>query len=369
MRRPLKPIILIGADPEFGLVDTKAMRAASAHDIVPGTKDEPFKIRKGAIQADGCMVEFNINPADTADKFVGNIEGVLKSIRRRVSKKYEFNFSPVVKFDKFYFDKIPDDPKALGCTPDYNAWNNSSMNPTPVPANGNETMRTCSGHIHIGWTKGADVTNRSHLWDCELVIKALDNIILPFIKLWDHDTERAALYGKPGAYRPKPYGCEWRVPSNAWLNHPKVWPWLFEAITYVVNNLDKMPTYYHKNRCASARHTTPSQAHVDTLHKSMGALGMKDLPKFDVTWIGAEPVLNRKQKRAKKAAQIEVLSTGAPFIKVENGILTGFRVAHKASSVDYDLNLDVPYILGVNANYSNPSEILKGIPTNGTLSE
>ena len=34
---------------------------------------------------------------------------------------------------------------------------------------------------------------------------------------WDSDTNRMKLYGAAGACRVKPYGVEYRVPSNKWL--------------------------------------------------------------------------------------------------------------------------------------------------------
>ena len=33
---------------------------------------------------------------------------------------------------------------------------------------------------------------------------------------------RKELYGKSGAYRPTPYGCEYRTLSNFWASHPKL---------------------------------------------------------------------------------------------------------------------------------------------------
>jgi hypothetical protein len=67
----------------------------------------------------------------------------------------------------------------------------------------------------------------------------LDNVILPFEKYWDKDKERRKLYGKPGAFRPKPYGCEYRVLSNAWVDKPEVASLLFRTITDVVSELKK----------------------------------------------------------------------------------------------------------------------------------
>jgi hypothetical protein len=44
---------------------------------------------------------------------------------------------------------------------------------------------------------------------------------------YDNDVERRELYGKAGAYRPKPYGCEYRVLSNRWLTSSTLIGWVF----------------------------------------------------------------------------------------------------------------------------------------------
>ena len=221
-------MLTIGVDPEFAVIDTEKEKFISSHDLVKGTKDAPFKINKGAMQADGTMIEFNIDPAATKEEFQGNIEAVLKQIRESVPAKYEFKFIPTVHYDHYYFDKIPEEAKKLGCTPDFSAWGDGRMNPRPM-SRSKPTMRTCSGHMHFGWREGADVSDRSHLWDCMTFTKSLDISIGAFLQFWDRDKERQQLYGKPGAFRPKPYGVEWRTPSNAWLNHKELWPWLFDA--------------------------------------------------------------------------------------------------------------------------------------------
>jgi hypothetical protein len=229
--------ISVGVDPEFFTVDKKMGRFCSAHDLVPGDKEKPHKLKNGAVQADGCAIEFNTEPAYTPKEFSKYTAEVIEQIRKMVPENYDFEFKPVVYFDRYYFDKmVPIGPKELGCNPDFNAWT-GVMNPRPVPVGAQECMRTASGHFHIGFTEGADVTNKSHQYDCKLIVRALDQCVLPWIKLFDKDKDREKLYGAPGAMRFKSYGVEWRTPSNAWLNHPELWEWLHEAITFTVNSL------------------------------------------------------------------------------------------------------------------------------------
>src|SRR5690606_33825534 len=98
-------MVTIGCDPEFFLKLRSNGANRSAHGIVPGTKKEPHKLDKGAVQLDGTAVEFNIEPAKSPKDFTNNIESVLKDIRKIVPERYAFNFSPSVVYGAKYFDK------------------------------------------------------------------------------------------------------------------------------------------------------------------------------------------------------------------------------------------------------------------------
>lgn len=238
---PIK--LKVGVDPEFFTADKKNKRYCSAHDLVPGNKDKPHPLEGGAVQADGCAIEFNIDPAESSIEFKQNTTKVMEQIRKLVPDDYEFVFKPIIRFDEYYFDThVPAEPKELGCNPDFNAYS-KAINPRPEPKGHLRTARTAAGHFHIGWTKDADVNDPSHRYDCELVVRALEATIGPYMKLWDKDKERSAIYGKPGAFRYKPYGVEWRTPSNVWLNHPEIWEWLYDAITYTVQKLEEGAFY------------------------------------------------------------------------------------------------------------------------------
>jgi len=235
--------ITVGCDPEFFL--KKGDKHVSAHDIVPGNKRNPFLFADGTgVQADGTAVEFNIRPSIDPREFSANIERALADIRGIIPRDLEFDFSPSIVYPRKYFDKLPQQSKDLGCDPDFNAYS-GRHNISPTPPLGFETMRTGAGHIHIGWTDNKDPHDRSHFWDCCTVTKALDHYFGLAKNLWDNDHRRQSLYGAKGAFRPKPYGCEYRVLSNAWLKYPKLWPWLFESVRFVVDRTveNKHPGY------------------------------------------------------------------------------------------------------------------------------
>jgi len=207
----------IGCDPEFFLIDTVNGAYRSAHDLVPGTKEQPHILKHGAVQVDGTAVEFNTDPASSEDEFVHNVKEVMEQVRAMIPERYMFHLAPYVQYQKAYFSKLPRQAIELGCNPDYSAYT-FDKNPSP---NAEQTIRTASGHVHIGWARVTDEVDRDHLLLCGRLARNLDVTLgIPSLE-WDRDPIRRQLYGKAGAYRPKPYGIEYRTLSNAWLNSEK----------------------------------------------------------------------------------------------------------------------------------------------------
>jgi hypothetical protein len=214
----------MGCDPEFFLTDEKGNHI-SAHNIVPGTKDEPFKLEKGALQADGTAVEFNTDPAYSAEEFAENIQCVLDQVREIVPKELNFNFSPAIEYEQSYFDALPEYCKVLGCDPDMSAFTLKFNNP-PQPEG---TMRTAGGHLHVGWgTEPWDVEDEFHRFNAQQVVYWMDKCLHTMISTHEPANVRRKMYGGAGAMRIKPYGVEYRSPSNFWLQHPKLWPFIFD---------------------------------------------------------------------------------------------------------------------------------------------
>lgn len=223
--------VVIGADPEIFVRKNKVN--VSAHELIPGTKAHPFKVKDGAVQVDGTALEFNIDPAGNSRQFVSNIQSVMAQLSDMVKSKdssVEFDISPVAIYGKDLFDSIPEEAKELGCEPDFNAYT-GTINPRPDSSllKGLETMRTASGHVHIGWTSGADKSDPSHFEDCKILTRFLDYTLGNAQKDWDTDAKRSRLYGAPGAFRPKAYGMEYRVLSNKWLEDPARCAFVFEV--------------------------------------------------------------------------------------------------------------------------------------------
>lgn len=206
--------VTIGCDPELFVY--KGDVPVSSHDLLPGTKNDPMAVPKGAIQVDGVAAEFNIDPAHTRDEFIDNIRRVRRILNVILAQKgadYVLRAEPTVFFQKSYFKKLPPEVLALGCEPDYNAYTGK---PNPKPET-SKPMRTGSGHVHIGWS-GCDTNAADYKPLVHQIVQELDFVLYRQSLEWDTDELRRELYGAPGAFRYKPYGLEYRVLSNKWLD-------------------------------------------------------------------------------------------------------------------------------------------------------
>ena len=217
--------LTVGADPEVFVNSLKADgKTISAHDFPCGNKWEPRKTRHGAVQVDGVALEFNVRPASSQKAFVRNIWRVVDDLQRIVDKHDDscfLVFKPYNLFTRQYLDTLPPEQRVLGCNADWNAYT-MFMNPPP---DAELPIRTAAGHVHLGW--GDFDETRSHLEVCASLTKELDVWLgLPSL-LWDPDVHRRELYGKAGAFRPKKYGCEYRVLSNIWVTDKKLAAFVF----------------------------------------------------------------------------------------------------------------------------------------------
>lgn len=231
--------ILVGADPEVFV--QKEGHFLSAFGLIKGDKKNPFKVDKGAVQVDGMALEFNIDPAGTEDEFCINIQSVFNTLRGMVPE-YNVVATPVAFFSEDHLKQQPAEALDLGCDPDYNAWT-LRENVKPVA---DKPMRTASGHVHIGFTENEDPYTENHVNRCAAIVKQLDFFLgLPSL-LYDKDTQRRSLYGKAGACRFKPYGVEYRVLSNMWLNSENLMRWVFRNTKEGVERLINGECFYEK---------------------------------------------------------------------------------------------------------------------------
>lgn len=225
--------ILVGADPEVFVRKAGRKTFQSAYGMIEGDKKNPQKVHLGAVQVDGMALEFNIDPAKNEKEFITNITEVMRIMGEMVPD-YEMVAQPVANFTPAHMKQQPKEALELGCEPDFDAWKGGEANPRP---NGNVNFRTGAGHVHIGWTHDVDVNDPGHREACIMAAKQLDYYLGLGSLLYDPDTKRRTLYGAAGAFRPKPYGVEYRVLSNAWLQSEKLMGWVYRQTIKGINDL------------------------------------------------------------------------------------------------------------------------------------
>lgn len=214
--------ILLGSDPEL-FVYEKGI-PISAHGMVEGTKEAPLRVKNGAVQVDGMALEYNTDPASTLEEWENNHISVQNQLRSMMRNGHVLEATPTAFFSEEEFNNAPKAALELGCEPDYNAYTGMV---TPKP-DARVKFRTGAGHIHIGWTKDADIEDPFHIEECRALVKSLDFYIgVPSI-LMDRDVERRTLYGEAGCYRPKPYGLEYRTLSNFWTKTRDLRAWAYQ---------------------------------------------------------------------------------------------------------------------------------------------
>lgn len=199
--------LLLGSDIEF-FVQTLRGDVIPAIGMVGGTKAQPKPLgQKFFIQEDNVSVEFNIPPSSSAKNFAANLNKGLSKCRAELPAAVAVAYGKAsVLFHAAYIDNTPQ-ALEFGCEPDMNAWT-KTINPRPKAEN--KYLRSCGGHVHMGWDN-PDMETRFEL------IKMCD-VFCSLPSLWeDDDKKRRELYGKAGAMRIKPYGVEHRVLSNYFL--------------------------------------------------------------------------------------------------------------------------------------------------------
>ena len=221
----------IGADPEIFLQDVSG-NLISAIGKIGGSKDAPLPVPDlgdgFAVQEDNVAVEYNIPAAASADELVNNIKAMMGYLDHKVhGMGLAFSRQSAAFFPKSQLKH----PRALefGCDPDYNAW---TLEVNPRPRAEDPTLRSCGGHVHVGhkFDNPEDAAKAARRMDLALAV--------PAVFLDANGVLRKQLYGKPGAFRLKPYGFEYRVLSNFWVFDDSYIKWVWHATEKALSLMD-----------------------------------------------------------------------------------------------------------------------------------
>ena len=193
--------------------------------LLPGTKKDPYRVEKGAIQVDGFAAEFNINPASCEKEFVDNIKTVKKQLTGIVGTNFDLVCQPVVEFSKEEYDRSPLHARELGCEPEFIfKYSDAYVNDPPAIDGENFKTRTGSGHIHVGLFSPEDGVNYREPEYIRFItgaVKLMDwfvGVPVAFQNDLEIEKQRQKMYGQLSTFRPKPYGFEYRTPSNHWVS-------------------------------------------------------------------------------------------------------------------------------------------------------
>lgn len=202
---------LLGCDPEFFVVDSGG-RLVSAIGLLGGTKKEPRELdpngplRSLGVQEDNILAELTCSPCGNAGMFTEVVHYGIQKINDELRER-DYRLVPGLS-STWCDDNVLSHPmaKVFGCDPDFDAYNNGAVAPR-VDASKARNLRTAGGHLHLGGD-----------FNCPPFVAALMAdlyIMLPAVR---HETgsERRELYGQAGRFRAKPYGIEYRTPSNFW---------------------------------------------------------------------------------------------------------------------------------------------------------
>lgn len=178
--------IMLGADPEFVLVDPVTLSFKYAESI------SGFP-REGPLGADGPLAEVRPPPSNSVNGVVDNIQGILRQGNNSL-RPYHWLAGATYK----------------------------------NPLKPNERTLHIGGHIHLGDPLILPPKEKQGMY--RQIIRMLDELVaIPLVRI---DVPQAQLrrntlhtngYGKYGTWgdtRPQPGRFEWRVPSGLWLAHP-----------------------------------------------------------------------------------------------------------------------------------------------------
>lgn len=212
-----KRTITLGTDVEGTLYHGEKRQYIPATDFnTPYTKDKRkfWENDEGSYHRDNILVEFQTPVVTTWSQLKTAVVRCNKHLQQVYAPLgCTVQYRPVTKFKEAGMVKIPE-AMEIGCDPDYCAYTGKKMDGPDAGTMGQ--LRPASGHIHMG-----GLEDLSFEQQC-ILVRWLD-VTLGLTLTSDEadngmDTEkRREWYGQAGRFRPKPYGIEYRTPSNLWV--------------------------------------------------------------------------------------------------------------------------------------------------------
>lgn len=208
--------VSIGADPEFFRYDRNNydQPILPCVGVIPGTKEEPTEMGGGYfVHEDNVAIEIGIPPTDNASTFAAHIINAKSLVQeewlpdgQELYCTASWNFTPQQLDNK--------QSQTFGCEPDYDAYSGGKVRSVPKGILRGNT-RFAGGHVHLGGEFNCPPFVAALFADVFLTLVPLVGNVIP---MDSREGERREWYGKPGIFREKPYGIEYRTPSNYWCS-------------------------------------------------------------------------------------------------------------------------------------------------------
>lgn len=216
--------ISIGHDGECFAISPEG-EVISCEGKIGGTKADPSPCEGGALQEDCVMAELNIKPAYSKSDFIKYTTQVQKELEDRLAA---YNLKPYYKpVAELNAEELNTKQAQIsGCVADYDAWA-GKKNPAIQLAASNK--RYAGGHVHFGVPFASNPVVISRF------IRYLDYTMGAGLIVKFGTSERFNAYGRWGAYRPTPYGVEYRTPDNMWLTSEETMAWVYDIGKHVAN--------------------------------------------------------------------------------------------------------------------------------------
>lgn len=218
-------VVTLGADIEGFLLDGNTGNFIPCVGLVPGTKAKPHQVpdmKPGfCVQEDNVMIEWNIPPQTTVNGFRQAIKAGRSMLSKVLPPNVQVMYTDAVMFNPDQLESKQ--AKTFGCDPDFDAYQGGAVR--HAPANLMDPLwRGAGGHIHIGGD-----------FQCPDFVVALfcDLFLSVSIGTNQGQTHRTNWYGKPGIFRPKEYGIEYRTPGSYWVGNS-------DYVGYIATSVHRM---------------------------------------------------------------------------------------------------------------------------------
>ena len=202
---------LIGADVEFLLFDNSVGRVTPSCGLFGGTKDKPLKVEdyEGyTFHEDNVTLEMGIPPAKNRNEFYK----CLSTARMLASNIAHRANNDLSLYDKSYAefaarDLDNDKAREIGCDEDFSAYNDDPYSPRAIGLQDLGNFRYAGAHIHVDLPEWMPAHIAAQFMDLFVCVPAIAHE-------QDQQRGRREAYGRPGLFRPKDYGVEYRSMSS-----------------------------------------------------------------------------------------------------------------------------------------------------------